>query len=144
MRKNLEYLYAVARQMMGSQGVWQFATNNPEILDASSFRRLFQADVERDLRAWGDDKLGMIAALGRGGGEAELDRKTNGYGACTRTTLTDVGIGEVMTQHMSGRVLLLKLASLTVVAAMLDLACSHHKDEQYKKSCDVPDRAMHF
>ena len=144
MRKNLEYLYAVARHMMGSQGVWQFATNNPEILDGASFRRLFQADVERDLCAWGDDKLGMLAALGRGGGEAAIDRKTNGYGACTRTTLTDVGIGELMTEHMSGRMLLLRIASLTVVAAMLDLACNHHRDEQFERSMDVPDRAMHF
>lgn len=143
MRKNLEYLYNVARQMMGVLEVWQFTSSNPEILDGLSFMRLFQANVESELRGWGDDKLGLIASLGRGGGEATIERKEKGYGASTRTTLTDVGLGQVMTEFMSGRVLLLKVASLTVVAAMLDLACEHHRGDPVKAFEEMPDRWSH-
>ena len=139
MRKNLEYLYNVARQMMGVLQVWQFTSSNHQIIDGISFYRLFQADVERELRTWGDDKLGLLAALGRGGGEANIERKEKGYGASPRASLTDVGLGRVMTEFMSGRVLLLKLASLTVVAAMLDLAISHHR----MGLVDMPDSWSH-
>ena len=153
MRKNLEYLYNVARQMMGEQEVWRFISETPDIVNATSFRLLFSMDVERALRTWGDDKLGMLAALGRGGGEIMVDHDTKEddetrqrFGISSRSTLTEVGLGKVMTEHMSGRVLLLKLASLTVVAAMLDLARNRQD-----ASVDVvdafeqmPDRASHF
>lgn len=139
MRKNLQYLYNVARQMMGVLQVWQFTSGDPKITDGISFYRLFQADVERELRTWGDDKLGLLAALGRGGGEANIERKEKGFGASPRTSLTDVGLGRVMTEFMSGRALLLKLASLTVVAAMLDLAKSYHQ----MGLMDMPDSWSH-
>ncbi|MEZ4195397.1 MAG: hypothetical protein R3B53_03345 [Candidatus Paceibacterota bacterium] len=92
----------------------------------------FQAEVERELMAWGDDKLGLIASLGRGGDEATIERKERGYGASTRTTLTEVGLGTVTNHFMSGRTLLRKLASLTIVAAMLDLAKEHRHGDPVK------------
>ncbi len=137
MRKNLEYLYNIARQMMGVNKTWKYMSNHPGIVDGMAFHRLFLSDVSRDLREWGDDKLGMIAGLGRGGGSVTCD--TNGeatkedeetnrrFGIPHRATLTDVGLGQAMTEFMGGRRLLLIIASLTIIAAMLDLARNHQK-----------------
>lgn len=152
MRRNqsAEYLYNVARNMMGRTKAMQLVADGLPV-EGAAFRRVFMGDVQSILRSWNAETLGSIASLGRGDGKSLINPHI--------TTLREVGLGEAMTEHMDGRMLLLVLASLTIVAAMLDLARCHQREREgfpypstpWDQEPDgaaafekTPDRYMHF
>ena len=151
MRRNqsFEYLYNVARDMMGKTKAMQLVADGLPV-EGGAFRRAFAGSVQGILRSWNAETLGSIVTLAEGGGQIN---KTG------RTTLRDVGLGESTTSSMDGRMLLLILASLTIVAAMLDLARCHQREREgfpypstpWDQETDgvaafekTPDRYMHF
>lgn len=148
--QNVEYLYNVARDMMGRTKAMQLVADGLPV-EGAAFRRVFIGDIQSILRSWNPETLGSIVVFGRGGGESNINPHI--------TTLREVGLGESMTEHMDGRMLLLTLASLTIVAAMLDLARSHQREREgfpyqstpWEQETDpvaqfekMPDRLMHF
>lgn len=152
MRRNqsVEYLYNVARDMMGRTKAMQLVADGLPV-EGAAFRRVFMGDVQSILRSWNAETLGSIVSFGRGDGQ--LIKNPH------RATLREVGLGESTTEHMDGRMLLLVLASLTIVAAMLDLARCHQREREgfpypstpWEQETDpaaqfekMPDRLMHF
>ena len=131
----LQYLYNVARDMMGKTQAWELIARGLPV-EAASFRRALRADVEQHLRHWSAERLGVLMSLGRGAGEvrvypekaAEEDSETlTRFGIPHRTSILDAGFHDYVSEQMSGNRLLLSLATLAVVAAMLDLAHNNNK-----------------
>ncbi len=152
MRRNqsVEYLYNVARDMMGRTKAMQLVADGLPV-EGATFRRCFMGDVQSILRSWNAETLGSIVSFGRGDGQ--LIKNPH------RATLREVGLATSTTEYMDGRTLLLTLASLTIVAAMLDLARCHQREHEgfpypstpWDQEPDgvaafekTPDRYMHF
>ena len=95
MRRNqsAEYLYNVARNMMGRTKAMQLVADGLPV-EGAAFRRVFMGDVQSILRSWNAETLGSIASLGRGDGKSLINPHI--------TTLREVGLGEAMTEHMDG------------------------------------------
>lgn len=65
MRQDLKYLYNVANQFTSQLKAKDLIAQGLPV-EGASFARAFTADIERDLQKWSPERLGKLAALGRG------------------------------------------------------------------------------
>ncbi|MEI7720226.1 MAG: hypothetical protein WCI89_03400 [bacterium] len=130
MRQDLQYLYNVANQFIGKLRVRDYATSGA-VLDGQDLASLCWGGVKADLSKWSPEKLGKLAALGRGFGrdDGQVVEQFQPH----RTSLYELHCGTWLGKYDNGHTLLLDIATGTVVAAMVDVIEGERKDGSLQK-----------